>query len=190
MDWPCHMTGWLALLYRSKLLRLRQEIRRMASDAAQSRDPVRRRRVSEVRDEWTEEDRAHCQNFYDDIEETREVQAERVRRQRTSGDRRVALQEREVTITEDRVLRARGRVPRNKANGPADRLETEMLQCLPTETAYEVTHWFDKRFKGECRAPEAWKVDGTVTIRFFVASLDVKTAFNVAKPPAVSKMLP
>ena len=23
---------------------------------------------------------------------------------------------------------------------------------------YEVTHWFDKRFRGECRAPEAWKI--------------------------------
>ena len=48
--------------------------------------------------------------------------------------------------------------PRNKANGPADCLLTEMLQCLPTETVYEVAHWFDKRFRGECRAPEAWTV--------------------------------
>ena len=47
---------------------------------------------------------------------------------------------------------------RNKANGPAECLVIEMLQCLPTETVYEVTHWFDKRFKGECRALEAWKV--------------------------------
>ena len=34
----------------------------------------------------------------------------------------------------------------------------EMLQCLPMETAHEVSHWFDKRSKGERRAPEAWKV--------------------------------
>ena len=47
---------------------------------------------------------------------------------------------------------------RNKANEPADCLVTEMLQCLPTETVYEITHWFDMRFKGECRATEAWKV--------------------------------
>ena len=46
----------------------------------------------------------------------------------------------------------------NKANGPADCLVTEKLQCLPTETVYEVTQWFDKRFRGECRAPEAWKI--------------------------------
>ena len=26
------------------------------------------------------------------------------------------------------------------------------------ETVYEVSHWFHKRFKGECRAQEAWKV--------------------------------
>ena len=47
---------------------------------------------------------------------------------------------------------------RTKHNGPVDCLVTEMLQCLPTETVYEVTHLFDKRFKGECRAPEARKV--------------------------------
>ena len=33
-----------------------------------------------------------------------------------------------------------------------------MLQCLLTETVYEVAYWFEKRFKGECRAPEAWKI--------------------------------
>ena len=33
-----------------------------------------------------------------------------------------------------------------------------MLQCLSTETVYEVAHWFDQRFRGECRALEAWKV--------------------------------
>ena len=47
---------------------------------------------------------------------------------------------------------------KNKANGPADCLVAEMLQCLPTETVYEVAYWFEKRFKGLCRAPEAWKI--------------------------------
>ena len=37
---------------------------------------------------------------------------------------------------------------KNRANGPADCLVTEMLQCLTTETVFEVAHWFDKRFKG------------------------------------------
>ena len=77
-------------------------------------------RASEDRDEWTEEVRAHCERCYDDKAETPEVQAERIRRQRCSGDRRVALQGRRVTITVDRVLRARGKMLRNKANGPAD----------------------------------------------------------------------
>ena len=58
--------------------------------------------------------------FYDDKAETPEVHAERIRRQRISGDRRVAVQGRRVTITVDRVLRARDKVLRNKANGPAD----------------------------------------------------------------------
>ena len=49
-------------------------------------------------DEWTEEVRAHCERCYDDKEETSEVLAERIRRQRRSGDRRVALQGRRVMI--------------------------------------------------------------------------------------------
>ena len=40
-----------------------------------------------------------------------------------------------------------------------------MLQCLPTETVYEVAHWFDKRFRGECRAPEGWKILRFVFLR-------------------------
>ena len=50
----------------------------------------------------------------------------------------------------DKVLHARGNMLRNKADGPAHCVDTEMLQCLPTETVYEVSCWFDKRFKGEC----------------------------------------
>ena len=45
---------------------------------------------------------------------------------------------------------------KNKANGPAECLVTKMLQCLSMETVYEVAHWFEKRFKGECRVPKAW----------------------------------
>ena len=49
-------------------------------------------RANDDRDEWTEEVRAHCERCYDDKAETLEVQAERLRGQRTGGDRRVALQ--------------------------------------------------------------------------------------------------
>ena len=42
-----------------------------------------------------------------------------------------------------------------------------MLQCSLTRTVDEVSHGFDKRFKGECRAPDASKVlrQGFLTIR-------------------------
>ena len=40
-----------------------------------------------------------------------------------------------------------------------------MLQCLPTETVFKVAHWFDKRFKGECRTPEAWKIHRLVFLK-------------------------
>ena len=69
----------------------------------------------------------------------------------------VALQGRRIQITADWVLRARGKMMKNKANGPADCLVTEMLQCSPLETVYEVTHWFEKRFRGECPAQKLAK---------------------------------
>ena len=86
------------------------------------------------------------------------MQAERIWRQKIGGDRRVALQGRRITITVDKVLQARGKMLRNKANAPADCLVTEMLQFLPTETEYEVAHRFDKWFRRECRAPEPWTI--------------------------------
>ena len=62
---------------------------------------------------------------------------------------------------------------RNKANGLADCPVTEMLRCLPTETVYEVAHWFDKRFKGECRALEAWKILSLEFLKSLTPSLSV-----------------
>ena len=101
----------------------------------------------------------------DDKTETSEVQAERIRPQRSRGDSLVALLGRQTQITVDRVLRARGKMMKNKANGPADCLVTKMLQCLPTETVFEVAHWFGKRFQGECRAPEAWTIHRLVFLK-------------------------
>ena len=118
-------------------------------------------RASEDRDEWTEEVRAHYERCCDDKAETSEVQAERIRRQRVSG--RSARSPPGTPDTDHSgqgspCTSARGNMMRNTANGPADCLVTEMLQCLPTETVYEVAYWFDKRLKGECRAPEERKI--------------------------------
>ena len=66
-------------------------------------------------------------------------------------------------------MRAQGKMMRKKAGGPADCLVTEMLQCL---LVHEVTHWFEKRFKGECRAPEAWKILRQVFLQKPDASLE------------------
>ena len=113
-------------------------------------------RATENWEEWCEEVRSHCEKCYDDKSETSEKQAERIRVQRCRGDSAVAIQGRRVQITVNRVPRARGKMVRGKSNGPADCLVVEMLSRLSTEVIYEVTHWFQKRFQGDCRAPEAW----------------------------------
>ena len=108
-------------------------------------------RSSEDREEWTEEVEAHRERCCDDKDETSEVQAERIRS-------RLAWQGRRVDITVGRVLRARGKMMKDRANGTGDCLVTEMLQDLHMEAVYEITHWFEKRFRRECRASETWKV--------------------------------
>ena len=114
-------------------------------------------RATEDKEEWCEEVRLHCEKSYDDKSETPVIQAERIKEQRCRGDSAVAEQGRRVQITVNRALRARGKMLRGKSNGPADCLVVEMLLSLLTEVICEVTHWFQKRFQGECRAPEAWR---------------------------------
>ena len=36
------------------------------------------------------------------------------------------------------------------------RFVAEMSHELPMEAVSELSHWFGKRFRGECRAPAAW----------------------------------
>ena len=100
----------------------------------------------------------------DDKTETSEVQAERTRQHISRGDSLVALRGRQVQISGQGSACSREDM-KNKANGPADCLVTEMLQCLPTETVYEVAHWFVKRFNGECRAPEARQILSRVFLK-------------------------
>ena len=100
--------------------------------------------------------RLHSEKFHDDKSETSEKQAERIRVQRCRGDSAVAVQGRRLQITVNRVLRARGKMLLGKSSGPANCLVVEMLSRLPTEVIYEVTHWFQMRFQGDCRVPEAW----------------------------------
>ena len=115
-------------------------------------------RATEDIEEWKEEVKMHCEKCYDDKMETREVQAERIRIQRCRGDFAAADQGRQVSITVNRVLRARGKRLNGKSNGPVDCLVAEMLRRLPIAVIYEVAHWFQRRFRGISRAPEAWRI--------------------------------
>ena len=130
------------------------EIRELASMAAQCGDPVKRRvsrkkaqkarrefdarvgalsrgnvvknpvvtklwvngRATEDREEVV---RLHCGKCFDDKSETSEKQAERISVQRCRDDSAVAIQGRQVQITVNRVLRARGKMSRGKSNSPA-----------------------------------------------------------------------
>ena len=61
------------------------------------------------------------------------LKAERVRYPRSRRDCLAALQGRRTRITVEGLAAHVGKIKKNKANGPADCLVTEMLQCLPME---------------------------------------------------------
>ena len=134
--------------------------------------------VSEDRDEWNEEFKINCEKCSDDKSETPEAQAERIREQRCRGDSVVAFQGRQVQKTVNKVLRVRGKMLNGKSNGPADCFVVEMFSRYPTEVVYEVTHWFQKRFMGLSRVPEAW--------RFYVECFERNRMRNCKRSSLVS----
>ena len=81
-------------------------------------------RASEDRDEWKEEVRTHCEKCYDDKIDTSGSGREGVLSDAKGESRRPPSEYGSV----DRVLPARGKMVKNKTNGPADCLVTEMLQ--------------------------------------------------------------
>ena len=44
-----------------------------------------------------------------------------------------------------------------------DKQEEVLIWCR--KCVYEVTQWVEKRFRGECRAPETWKILRHVFLR-------------------------
>ena len=116
-------------------------------------------RASKDSDEWTEEVRAHCEKCHDDKIETPEVQAERIRYQRSRGDSLTPVQGRRIRITVDRVLHARGKMTKNKAKGPADCLLTEMLCSVCLWGLCTRSHIGSRGdSEGSAGPPEGWKV--------------------------------
>ena len=90
--------------------------------------------ASEDKEEWMEEVKAHCERCYDDKDENSEVQAERIREQRRGGDCLVTWQGRTVAITVERVIRARGKMMKKKANGPGVENYTSVFLKKPDAT--------------------------------------------------------
>ena len=68
--------------------------------------------------------RRHCEEVHDDMEETAEMQEERIMKSKIAGDRHVTEDEGIAEITVDLVLKFRARTAEEKANGPEDSVVT------------------------------------------------------------------
>ena len=58
----------------------------------------------------------------------------------------------------DLVLKARGNMQPDRADGLEDMTVAEMLKELLADTMYEFTQWFERRFRGGCEAPSSWMI--------------------------------
>ena len=81
------------------------------------------KKLSEDREEWMKEVLSHCERCHDDEVEPSWVQERRVR-----CDSREAWTEKRVEVTEDRALRAREKMMKNKADGLMDGLVSECMK--------------------------------------------------------------
>ena len=163
------------------------EIRDMASEAAQCRNPVRKKELRKIAlkarrefeagtavltrgkviqrpvvtklwvngcanedgDEGAEDVRAHCERCHNDKAKTSEVQAERIRRRRVSGDRRV-----NPPGTSDTDHSGQGSPSTRGNDAEQGQRACQLLgngdaAVFADGNRIRGAYWFDKRLKGE-----------------------------------------
>ena len=73
----------------------------------------------------------HCEEVYTDLEETKDVQEERIEYFKKKGNQQLTEEGHNAEITVDLVLQARAKLSDNKVNGPVDVIVSEMIIRLP-----------------------------------------------------------
>ena len=87
---------------------------------------------TEDREEWQQELQRHCEEVYTDLEETREVQENRIEYFKKKGDQQFTVDGLNAEITVDLVLQATAKLG-DKVNGPDDAIVSEMIKNLSLE---------------------------------------------------------
>ena len=96
----------------------------------------------------------HCEEVHTDLQETKEVQENRIDYFKKKGYQQFTMDGRNAEITVDLVLQARAKMSDNKVNGPEDAVVSWMIKQLPPlEKIYIITRCVQKRFKGLMEAP-------------------------------------
>ena len=85
--------------------------------------------------------------IYEDPEGDNMTQERRIRKMREEGNRQKE-ERRNQEITVDLVLGDGGIMQLDMANAPVDIVVTVMLKELPIVSTYEITKWFQRRFRG------------------------------------------
>ena len=109
---------------------------KMQSDAGMpKRRPLKELQVdgkfTEDRMSWKEELHKHCEETYEDIEKTFEMEEDGVKKYRTYGDRHFTEDRGVAEITVDLVLQAMAKMVEERVNGPEDSIVTEMIKQFP-----------------------------------------------------------
>ena len=91
----------------------------------------------------------HCEEVYTDLEETKEVQEERIEYSKKKVNQQLTEEVRNAEITVDLVLQARAILSDSKVvNGPEDAIVSEVVKRLPMEKN-TTAKCFQERFMGQ-----------------------------------------
>ena len=107
----------------------------------------------------------HCNEVFLDLEESREVQTQRIEYFKRTGDQHFTKNGLLAEITNDLVLHIRARMSQIKVNGPEDAVVNEMIEQLPREKIYGITEDFQELFVVKVEAPISWKIVKPVFLR-------------------------
>ena len=107
----------------------------------------------------------HCEGVCTDLDETREVQEDRLEYFNEKGNQYFTDDGRRAEITIDLVLQARAKMSDNNVNVAEDAVVSETIKQVTQGKTYIIMKCFQERFMGLTEAPSSWKIVKWVFLR-------------------------
>ena len=110
--------------------------------------------IAEDRAVWSDEQQSHCEEVYDDREETAEMQNERIMKFKTSVNKRFTEDGRRAESTVDVVRRTRAKMAEERVKW-VGRPKPSQRCSLPQEKVHDIT-LLPRPLHGTVMTPDSW----------------------------------